>query len=1264
MDDAVLGPDLARYARTGDSRDLPPLPPAELPPAPGADPVTTARLVLVRWYRYLHLPGVAGLPEYRAALHLAGTLDAVPPGLPPLPETLHARVGQGGRRGRWARRGARRRATGEAEPVTLGAALIDQLLFLTERFEEARDFSALDTVLDLQTRLLRDGAASARERAALFTDRARLMLAVGELGAHRSYLQEGERCAAEAAERTARRVVPDDPHLADRLLLKARCAAALYDPDADPSGLERAVGDLRRAAEAAARLTPVHLHPQRELVATLVRWYEAGGPQTALADAVAAARDLDRATDARDRRAPEHRRWLADIQRRARPLLGDAAVDALLDGGGGRAARTDPARLFAWWRTADDPSAAPADRRQAAQALLDAVPADDEDRPGALVLAAEMEVLYWESGGPDASLERARARAVRAVDAAPPGHRLAGRALAALARSTVRLAATASPVPDEALAEEAVGFVRRAAAELPPDEPDTPSRLDGLAALLIDAANVLVDETLLPESVDLQRRALELTPGDAPFRPFRMSTLAGVLNQLAEASDDVALGEEAVAVARAAADALPADHPNKHELLFNLATSVLRWKGEGEGAVARLDEAERLYRTGRAMLPDDHPDHARFLSSISQVLHLRHRETGDRRSLVEAVALAREAVRLTPAHDVFRTERHILLARPCTALYDLTEEEPEAAALRAEALAAWEVAVADDGLPTRERQEAQKKRARLALADGDPHLALQALEDVLAEIPRIARRSLSGPVRKGTARQAPGLAAQAAVAAIDSGRPERAVELLEQGRAILYAQAMTGWRLRALLRTVDPGAARRLEEIDAGLAEADFFANITAVEVKSQVRRASGRVVTKSETSYDPRSRAAAGTRRLAAEREAILERFAGTPEFAEAVRPPALADLRRRIAGSPVVLVLAHRDRGDALLVPADPGRDIVHIPLPGLTRGAVERQSALMEAAVRDATDVRVDHDRRAKAQSELHAVLEWLWDEVAGPVLSRLPDTARPGAPRPRLWWCPVGPVVRLPLHAAGHHIRTGPHGPVDPPPTVIDRVISSYTPTLAALAHSLRDAPRPAPATARSTGALVVAARRTPHLPPLPQAEKEVAVVLAAIPGSRALIDEEADLAAVEEALREHAVVHFACHGDNDAAMAILRGGGLHLFSGETLTAAQIQETELDHGALAFLSACSTAEPHPGLPDEPMHLAAAFQLAGFRSVIGTLWRAPDTPGMAGEVYAALTARGTRPPDTAASAEALNTAVRAVRDAYRASPTRWAAYLHTGA
>jgi CHAT domain-containing protein len=252
---------------------------------------------------------------------------------------------------------------------------------------------------------------------------------------------------------------------------------------------------------------------------------------------------------------------------------------------------------------------------------------------------------------------------------------------------------------------------------------------------------------------------------------------------------------------------------------------------------------------------------------------------------------------------------------------------------------------------------------------------------------------------------------------------------------------------------------------------------------------------------------------------------------------------------------------------------------------------------------------------------------------------------------LWWCPAGPLARLPITAAGRHREASGR-------TVLDRVVSSTTPTLAALAQALTAPP------AGRAGALVVAVPQTPRLPPLPHAAAEAEAVWKLLPGARVLVGEAADLSTVEDAIRTARIVHFAGHGDSDTRMSVVRGGGLHLADGVTLTASQLQGIRLDPGDLAFLSACDTARPHPGLPDEPLHVAAAFQLAGFRSVIGTLWTAPDSVEVARAVYTDLTSGGRRDADTARSAPALAAAMRGLRDRFPAVPTRWAGYLHVGA
>ncbi|GGJ43878.1 CHAT domain-containing protein [Streptomyces brasiliensis] len=81
----------------------------------------------------------------------------------------------------------------------------------------------------------------------------------------------------------------------------------------------------------------------------------------------------------------------------------------------------------------------------------------------------------------------------------------------------------------------------------------------------------------------------------------------------------------------------------------------------------------------------------------------------------------------------------------------------------------------------------------------------------------------------------------------------------------------------------------------------------------------------------------------------------------------------------------------------------------------------------------------------------------------------------------------------------------------------------------------------------------------------------------------------------------------------------------------------------------------------LADEVIHLGSAFHTAGFRHVIGTLWRVTD--GTATE-----TARlfyDNLPPDLDAdqAAQALHTTAVELRTRYPQFPARWAGYVHIG-
>ena len=100
-------------------------------------------------------------------------------------------------------------------------------------------------------------------------------------------------------------------------------------------------------------------------------------------------------------------------------------------------------------------------------------------------------------------------------------------------------------------------------------------------------------------------------------------------------------------------------------------------------------------------------------------------------------------------------------------------------------------------------------------------------------------------------------------------------------------------------------------------------------------------------------------------------------------------------------------------------------------------------------------------------------------------------------------------------------------------------------------------------------------------------------------------------------------------------------------------------------IAYLSACSTARVEvKKLADECLHIASAFQVAGFAHVIGSLWPADDEicVRLAESFYRLLTDAGTKRSNKAV-AEALRNAILDIRSDFP-DISLWAAFIHSGA
>ena len=411
------------------------------------------------------------------------------------------------------------------------------------------------------------------------------------------------------------------------------------------------------------------------------------------------------------------------------------------------------------------------------------------------------------------------------------------------------------------------------------------------------------------------------------------------------------------------------------------------------------------------------------------------------------------------------------------------------------------------------------------------------------------------------------------------------------------------------------------------------------------------------------RGRTTSGGIRAAREWDALLGAIRALPGFEDFGQPVPFSQLAEAAADGPVVIINVSRLRCDALVLTS---AGLTVLPLDGLSWDAAMAHGDTYLQAVQRLSGYGEEDLGRAETQARQHDIdstLAWLWDTVTEPVLTRLGYTSTPATDQswPRLWWSATGPLSLLPIHAAGRH--GGTTGPM--PASVLDLVVSSYTPTIQALIRA-RKTRRADPAGRRLLIVAVPAAPADSGQPDLPGAAREADWLAERFPGSHTRREGSgAVVADVVRLIPQHAIAHFAAHGEQD--LVYPSDGGLLLSDG-VLTVPQVAALDLSQAELAFLSACQTAIGGVRLLDESLHVAAAFQLAGYRHVIGTLWAVSDrrSPEVVAEVYAGLGpegARGLDDVDPDRSAFALHSAVRRLRDGRRAPALLWIPYVHIG-
>ncbi|MEV0941753.1 CHAT domain-containing protein [Micromonospora wenchangensis] len=810
-----------------------------------------------------------------------------------------------------------------------------------------------------------------------------------------------------------------------------------------------------------------------------------------------------------------------------------------------------------------------------------------------------------------------------ALALASSGHADRARLLSNMQGSLGRLA---SLTGDTRQLREAARMGEESIAATRSEDPRRPGRMLNLANVYQQIHRYTGDLHALTRGVDCSQEAVDTIPVGHGDRPEMLNNLAGVLQLRHDVTGAKADLQAAVGASREAVEAgAAAGHPELPDYRATLGLGLLalhQATGESRLLLHAVEELRAAARNARSRLR-----RARYHNGLVDALHVLHRRTGLVEPLAEAVAAARAAVAEAPEGHPVRATAWAQLSMCLRSSYRLSGDNSELV----ESVAAGKEAVArstDDRIrayrlsnlaaaliPIGEAPEPEIIREAAALARKAADLLPEGHLSLASVLVNLSNVLLSGP-------DDPQAMAEAAASA---------------ARAVRITTAPPRVRIRAARNW--GRAARRSGDSVTSLAAYVLAVDLLVLLAPSELDREDREFGLGEISGLAGEAAAAALDNNCNEQAVQLLERSRGVlfsqriGVSADIVSQPPPETVLTYAADGPVAILNAAPHRCDVLVLTGEPDRPVRLIELRELTEQRIMEQANILLALCGPAAATRMSFSEYRKLRQDVQAVLAWLWDEVAGRVVE--------GFDGRRMWWCPVGAMAFLPWHAAGHHDGSDRN--------VLDRVFSSYTPTLRVLAHARRSVPEHRPA-------VVITASAPTGETPLNRVADEARVVRSGLADTAVLLL-DATRAQVLDALPRHGIAHFACHGVSD--WRVPSDSRLMLMDGP-LTVTELSGLDLSYARLAYLSACSTTQTNLRLVDEAVHIAAGLMMAGFLQVVGTMWMVDDDDALTISKSFYATLRG----DPARASEALCAAVRTLRDRDPHEVMRWAAFVHIGA
>jgi tetratricopeptide (TPR) repeat protein len=751
------------------------------------------------------------------------------------------------------------------------------------------------------------------------------------------------------------------------------------------------------------------------------------------------------------------------------------------------------------------------------------------------------------------------------------------------------------------------------------------------------------------------RQVVEATPDDHPDRASRLHRLGAKLYDRYERTGQVDDMNQAIHYYHQAVKATPDKHPDRASLLQSLGAKI-HGRYHRIGKINDLDQSIRCFQQAikaTRATPNRQQERAKRFAGAGAGLRYRYKRTGLVDDINHAIQYCHQAVEATPDDHPDRARRFQELG---AGLHDRYQKTGQAADLQKSTEALKASCFDPLGLPI-VRINAGKEAAQILVAEQNWEESSHVLNEVVQLLPQATPPTDSRNNWQRSIRTFSGLASLTASVLLKAGKsPFTALQALESGRGMIASLIMDVrwdvsklesthsqlWDTHRIMRYLITGSNGKGSQL-IGAMERDE--RLRFLEDLERDQRRNRRDILKKFNDLQNEIRQCPG-----------FERFG---------LPPTEEELRGMAQDGPLVCFNVSNVSSEAFLVTTT-GIQVMH--LPDLKENDIQRGVRLFasrgNSARRDASLCESDEEEEEPLTSDLSMELLSMWKHAVKPVLDQLGLLGQEDPPHrlPRIWWVGGGLMALVPLHAAGDHILGSTEN-------TLSHVISSYAQTFKALQFA-RSKPQFSTNSRSSPKVAIISMPITPEGHKTLQLTEEVAAIQnqSKVWGTVTSLDRPSKRS-VEDALKDCSIAHLACHATADqvepAKSALLLGRDVL----EKLTLKDIMDIHPmhpDQAQIAYLSACSTAEIKVrNLADESIHLANAFQLAGFTNVIGTLWAADDNAAVeiASKFYEGLDLYDEE--GTVSVAYALHHAVLRYRNEHdnRLAVTKWAPFIHLG-